>query len=166
MFCPNCGANNPDNALHCANCGTALHAQPQPKPAAPTPAPQQTPPADFKHYQTLNIILTVYNFLCCSSGWFFTGFLSLLPSLAAVVLSILGVVFSSQAKSAYAAGDYNLALSKAKTAKTMAIINVVINAVLILSCVLLVVLALVFGIGTGALALMMEEMGLNCIALH
>lgn len=27
MFCPNCGAENPDNSVFCANCGTTLNAQ-------------------------------------------------------------------------------------------------------------------------------------------
>ena len=27
MYCPNCGLNNPDNALNCSACGAALGAQ-------------------------------------------------------------------------------------------------------------------------------------------
>ena len=27
MYCPNCGLNNPDNALNCSDCGASLGAQ-------------------------------------------------------------------------------------------------------------------------------------------
>ena len=37
MYCPNCGLNNPDNALNCSACGAALGAQAPG--AAPTAAP-------------------------------------------------------------------------------------------------------------------------------
>ena len=39
MYCPNCGLNNPDNALNCSACGAALGAQ------APGAAPPVTPTA-------------------------------------------------------------------------------------------------------------------------
>lgn len=46
MFCPACGASNPDDARFCASCATALTPQGQPAPA-PTaaPAPQPAPVA-------------------------------------------------------------------------------------------------------------------------
>ncbi|MBQ3215447.1 MAG: DUF4190 domain-containing protein [Oscillospiraceae bacterium] len=40
MFCPNCGAQNADNAPFCANCGSRFEQQ---APAAPTYAPPVAP---------------------------------------------------------------------------------------------------------------------------
>jgi hypothetical protein len=40
MFCPNCGAQNADNAPFCANCGSRFEQQ---APAAPTYAPPAAP---------------------------------------------------------------------------------------------------------------------------
>ncbi len=42
MFCPKCGANNPDNATFCAGCGTPLSAQRQVVPTPVTPKPQKS----------------------------------------------------------------------------------------------------------------------------
>jgi len=41
MFCPNCGAQNPDNANVCVNCGNALQQQAPVQPAYQQPAYQQ-----------------------------------------------------------------------------------------------------------------------------
>ena len=46
MFCPKCGARNPDGAVFCASCGTKLPdmVKPAPQPAPiPQPAPQPMP---------------------------------------------------------------------------------------------------------------------------
>lgn len=42
MFCPKCGANNPENATFCARCGTPLSAQRQVGPTPVAPKPQNT----------------------------------------------------------------------------------------------------------------------------
>ena len=111
MFCTNCGMNNPDNAAHCTQCGKALTA-----PVRQTAAPVQpeTAPENFKDFKTINILITVFSCLCCCSGCL---------AIVSLVLGIVGIVFSSQAKTAFAAGDYATAQSKAKTAKIMAIIG-------------------------------------------
>lgn len=162
MFCPNCGSSNPDNATHCANCGISLNAQPMP---AQNLESHQDAPANFKDHRTTNIILTVLHFLCCSTGWFVTGLLALPLNFIALVLSIVGVVFSSQAKSAFAAGNYTVALSKAKVAKIMAIIPIAIDVIVLLISIVMMILVIA-GIGTGAMAALMEEMDLICIALR
>ena len=115
MFCTNCGMSNPDTATHCTNCGNALKAPVQ---TASAPVqPEVSAPENFKDFKTFNIIITVFSGLCCCSGCL---------AIVSLVLGIVGIVFSSQAKTAFAAGDYATAQAKAKTAKIMAIIGAVI----------------------------------------
>ena len=158
MFCPHCGAENPNTARHCKGCGTVLNAQ-------PTPPVRQTPPAGFKDYMTLNIVFTALNLLCCSTSWFFSGILSIPLHIAAIVMCILGLVFSGQAKGAYNSGDYALAATKAKPAKTMLIITVILD-VLLLIFQLVGAVFLLLSAGTGAFVAIAEEMGMFCIALR
>lgn len=105
MLCPICGVNNPDHATHCSNCGTTLT-------EAPNAAPQQAAPANFKDYMTANIILLVVSLLCAGGC-------------VGMILSIVGIVMGSQAKSAYSIGDYATAESKAKVAKIMMLVTIV-----------------------------------------
>lgn len=137
MFCPNCGSSNPDNATHCANCGISLNAQRMP---AQNLESHQDAPANFKDHQTTNIILTIVSFLCCG-GWI------------GVIFGVLGIVFGSQAKSAYAAGDYTAAESKAKTAKLMSLLAL---AMVILGAIISGILLLIYG--GSLIALVASEM--------
>ena len=127
MFCPNCGANNPDNAANCFNCGISLNTQPQ---TASAPAePQTAAPAGFKNYLTINIVLLVFSLLC---GGGCIG----------AILSTVGIVMAAQAKSAFEAGDLVTAESKAKVAKIMMIVAMIIC---IIGCIVSAILLLVYG---------------------
>ena len=131
MFCPHCGTQVPDGSHHCTQCGVALNAQ-QPAPASAQP---QTPPADFKDYQTINIILAIVSFLCCG-GWI------------GVIFGVLGIVFGSQAKSAFQAGNYAEAQAKAKSAKLMSILAMVMVGI---GAIATIVLLLIYGAGIFAM---------------
>ena len=87
----------------------------QEAPIAPPPAPNAgeatvtngTNPPD---YLTINIVLTVVSvFVCCFSCL----------SIAALVTGIIGIVMSTQVRSAIQAHDYALAEQKSKAAKNM-----------------------------------------------
>lgn len=122
MLCPNCGVNNPDYATHCSNCGTTLA-------EAPTTAPQQAAPANFKDYMTANIILLVVSLLCAGGC-------------VGMILSIVGIVMGSQAKSAYSIGDYATAESKAKVAKIMMLVTIVM---VVISLIATGIILLIYG---------------------
>ena len=50
MFCPNCGAQMPDDSVFCEKCGTPLTAQ-QHNAQAPPPAPPVPPQQQYQHPQ-------------------------------------------------------------------------------------------------------------------
>ncbi|MFH0794382.1 MAG: DUF4190 domain-containing protein [bacterium] len=72
MFCTNCGAQNPDNALHCAKCGSELRGGPAP---APTSAPRTSPKAIW------SLVLGILGLVC----------FSILTGIPAIVLGILAL---------------------------------------------------------------------------
>ena len=123
MFCPNCGANNPDNAMTCFNCGVALKAQPQPKPQPVYDT------SNFKDYMTANIILLICS-VTCAGGCI------------GMILSIIGIIMASQAKTALAAGDYAVAESKAKIAKIMVIVTIIM---VIIGLITTAIILLIYG---------------------
>jgi hypothetical protein len=45
MYCPNCGTANENTVTFCANCGTLLHAAPNPTPLQPEVVPPYSPTA-------------------------------------------------------------------------------------------------------------------------
>jgi hypothetical protein len=97
MFCPQCGAANPDNATQCSQCGTAM--QPvqgyvPPAPQAPYPGQAPQPPQPYTgepipNYLWQAIVCTVLGLMCCLS----------LP------FGIVAIVFSTQVNSKLAYGD-------------------------------------------------------------
>jgi len=93
MFCPQCGAANPENAAQCSQCGTAL--QPvqgyTPPPQAPSQpqAPQPYAGEPIPNYLWQSIVCTVLGLVCCLS----------LP------FGIVAIVFSTQVNSKLAYGD-------------------------------------------------------------
>ncbi|MGI5885192.1 MAG: zinc-ribbon domain-containing protein [Candidatus Spyradocola sp.] len=176
MFCPNCGTKLEDNAAFCPSCGASVNAanaapsdsnassaaQPeqgswQDAPTTPPAAPNQDPwqqnaeqatvvdggptPPD---YLTINIVLTVVSvFVCCFSCL----------SIAALVTGIIGIVMSTQVRSAIQAHNYALAEQKSKAAKNMWIATAVILGVSVLLGLLLAV--------TGFMSSFMEELYKN-----
>jgi Interferon-induced transmembrane protein/zinc-ribbon domain len=108
MFCPQCGANNPDNAITCAQCGRSLQA---PSPALPMQqVPMQTPgvvmpplPATpVPNYLVFAILTTVF---CC------------LPT------GIPAIVYAAQVNGKLQAGDYAGAQMASKNAKTWCFVS-------------------------------------------
>ena len=121
----------------------------QEAPIAPPPAPNSDPwqqqnageatvtngtnPPD---YLTINIVLTVVSvFVCCFSCL----------SIAALVTGIIGIVMSTQVRSAIQAHDYALAEQKSKAAKNMWIATAVILGVSVLLGLLLTVTGFMTG---------------------
>lgn len=148
MFCNQCGTKLEEGTSFCSSCGARLSDQPaaaepvqenewqQPandgwqQPEAPVqqqPYYAQQPAGDApKDYMTVNIILTVVSVLTCCNclSW------------VSLITSIIGIVASSNTKSANLAGDYNLAAEKSKTAKAMWIASAIILGVSILFSIL------------------------------
>src|SRR5262245_28851454 len=100
VFCPNCGASNPDTATVCAQCNQPI---PQfssipPAPQPPTPPTPPTPPAmppapampgapapriaEVPNYLVQSIIMTAVTVLCCN--------------LLALPFAVIGLVYSTQ----------------------------------------------------------------------
>ena len=161
MFCPNCGSKLEDNAAFCPSCGAPAKAASanaatdnaapnnaaadssaqntwQEAPIAPPPAGEATvtngtnPP----DYLTINIVLTVVSvFVCCFSCL----------SIAALVTGIIGIVMSTQVRSAIQAHNYALAEQKSKAAKNMWIATAVILGVSVLLGLLLTVTGFMTG---------------------
>lgn len=156
MYCTNCGAQLPSDSKKCDICGTVLappvQQQQQPAYYPPPPPPQQAygqqppqgygqppfspppgmqPPAAAQDYLALNIILTILSVIgCCFS-----------ISCLGIPLGIAGIIYSSNARKAYAAGDLYAGNTAAKTAKTLFIIGAVILAL----SIAFGVLAAIFG---------------------
>jgi uncharacterized membrane protein YvbJ len=107
MFCTQCGANNPDNAVTCAQCGRPL----QPGQAStgvvvpPTPGviqPPGYPPANIPNYLVFAILATVF---CC------------LPT------GIVSIIYAAQVNTKIAARDLAGALQASNNAKMWAWIS-------------------------------------------
>ncbi len=97
MFCPQCGANNADNAAVCVQCGRSF----QPVTAPPTSLPMTgvvVPPAGtVPNYLVFAILATVF---CC------------LPT------GIVSIIYAAQVNGKLQAGDYAGAQEASRNAKT------------------------------------------------
>ena len=118
MFCPNCGASNPDTATICAQCNqpipqfsstpTPPQVQPQP-PAAAAPVVPAVPGApaprlaEVPNYLVQSIVMTVVTLLCCN--------------ILALPFAIIGLVYSTQVNSKLGMNDIAGAQAAAKNAK-------------------------------------------------
>src|SRR5215470_17307773 len=112
LFCPNCGASNPDTATVCTQCNqpipqfstTPSAPQPPTPPAAPAmpgaPAPRI---AEIPNYLVQSIIMTVVTVLCCN--------------IFALPFAIIGLVYSTQVNSKLGMNDVVGAQAAAKNAK-------------------------------------------------
>jgi len=133
MFCPQCGTQNEDTAVHCKQCGALINtaaAPPAPQQYVQPPQYQQPPqyvqppqyqvaspvPLQIPSYMTQAILVTLF---CC------------LP------LGIVGIFKANAVNKKIASGDIAGALADSKANKTMLWIGfgvgVVINVLLIIN---------------------------------
>ena len=140
MFCPNCGANNPDTATVCAQCNQSIpqfSSTPQPAPPPQPPAvatPGMVAPAvgqpqsQIPNYLTQSIIMTVVSVLCCS--------------LFSLPFSIIALINSNQVNSKAAMNDIAGAMAASKNAKLFNWIAFgIVMANLLLSIVYIILIA-------------------------
>lgn len=102
MFCPQCGAANPDNAAQCSQCGTAMQPLAPPPPAAYGQPAAQGPAVES--YLVPSILATV---LCC------------LP------FGIPAIIYAAQVQEKLQRGDIAGAQQASKNAKTWCIVAVI-----------------------------------------
>ena len=107
MFCTQCGASNPDNAVTCAQCGRPLQAGQAPASpiVPPTPGVIQPPgyaPATIPNYLVFAILATVF---CC------------LPT------GIVSIIYAAQVNTKIAARDIVGATQASNNAKMWAWIS-------------------------------------------
>jgi hypothetical protein len=119
MFCPQCGAANPDNTTQCSQCGTAIQPLAPPPPQAYVQSPMQGPAVES--YLVPSILVTV---LCC------------LP------FGIPAIIYAAQVQDKLQRGDIAGAQQSSKNAKTWCIVAVVAPLV---GVVLYVILMAVVG---------------------
>ena len=120
MYCPNCGAQNSDDATYCSNCGNELRRIETPRvDVPPPPQPQttysaQSPQGEVPTYLAQAILTTLF---CC------------LP------LGIVSIVYAAQVNGKLAAGDRAGALESSQKAKMWAWISFGAGLVLIVGLV-------------------------------
>ena len=134
MNCPNCGAQNSEDATYCANCGSELRrietpgmdVPPPPQPEMQTSyAPQSSQPS-VPNYLVQAILTTIF---CC------------LP------LGIVSIVYAAQVNGKVAAGDRAGALESSRNARMWAWISFGAGLVVIVGYLLLVLLGVIAEIG-------------------
>ena len=110
MYCPNCGAQNSEDATYCANCGNDLQkietprvdVPPPPQPGMQTSYSAQSPQQDVPNYLVQAILTTIF---CC------------LP------LGIVSIVYAAQVNGKVLAGDRAGALESSRNARMWAWIS-------------------------------------------
>jgi hypothetical protein len=135
LYCPNCGAENSEDASYCANCGHELRrtetpgmdVPPQQPPPPPQPGTQpsyapQSSQAEVPNYLVQAILTTVF---CC------------LP------LGIVSIVYAAQVNGKVAAGDHAGALESSRNAKRWAWISFGAGLVLIVGYLILVLVGVI-----------------------
>ncbi len=98
MQCPHCGADNPDNAAFCGNCGAALGSSRQ---AQQFQQPQMQQAAPIPNYLVHAILVTIF---CC------------LP------FGIVAIVYAAQVDGKLGVGDYAGARLASDNAKKWALV--------------------------------------------
>jgi Interferon-induced transmembrane protein/zinc-ribbon domain len=134
LYCPNCGAQNSEDATYCANCGAELRKIETPGTDVPPPPQQgmqpsyapQSSQADVPNYLVQAILTTIF---CC------------LP------FGIVSIVYAAQVNGKVAAGDRAGALESSRKAKMWAWISFGVGLVVIVGYLLLVLLGVVAEIG-------------------
>jgi Interferon-induced transmembrane protein/zinc-ribbon domain len=132
VYCPNCGAQNSEDATFCANCGNDLRSIETPREDVPPPPPNETQAsyapqssqADVPNYLVQAILTTIF---CC------------LP------LGIVSIVYAAQVNGKLEAGDRVGALQSSRSARMWAWISFGVGLVFIVlpvgGFIVLVVLA-------------------------
>lgn len=117
MFCPNCGAPNPDTASQCGSCGTFMNTTaPTPGPAAHASPYGLGPSGQVNTHLSLAITSLVLSLFCCS-----------LLNVFALPLSIVAIVHSSQVNPLLAANDFAGAQAKARSAKVLSLVSLALT---------------------------------------
>jgi hypothetical protein len=127
VYCPNCGAQNSEDATFCANCGNELRRIETPREDVPPPPPNETQAsyapqssqADVPNYLVQAILTTIF---CC------------LP------LGIVSIVYAAQVNGKVAAGDYAGAMESSRNARLWAWISFGVGLLGIFGWVIFVVL--------------------------
>jgi len=130
MFCPQCGKQNEDTAIHCTQCGSLINmaaaAPPPPQQFAPPPqqygqpmyqAGQMPQPQPIPNYMVQAVLVTLF---CC------------LP------LGIVGIFKANGINKKIAAGDYAGALADSNSNKTLLWVGCIAGIVITLLYVMLV----------------------------
>ena len=122
MFCPQCGAANPENAQQCSACGTMMRQLPPAgAPVQNAPGVPQRPAVTIENYLVPSIIVTI---LCC---W---------PA------GIPAIIYASQVNTKLSQGDIAGAQQSSKNAKTWCIVSVIAPLV---GIVLYIIVIAIFG---------------------
>jgi hypothetical protein len=137
VYCSNCGAQNDDNATHCANCGNELRRVETPR--ADMPPPQQ-PEAQIS-YPPPHAQVPVPNYLVPA---ILTTLFCCLP------FGIASIVYAAQVNGKLEAGDRAGALESSRKAKMWAWISFGTGLVLIVVGVLVSVVFAALGSSGGA----------------
>jgi hypothetical protein len=124
MFCPQCGANNADNAAVCTQCGRSLQAAPAPIPL-PATGVVLPPGATVPNYLVFAILVTVF---CC------------LPT------GIPAIVFAAQVNGKLQAGNIAGAQADSKNAKMWCFISLGLGLGVVVIYGVLMMLGIIGGI--------------------
>jgi hypothetical protein len=141
VFCPNCGANNPDTAVVCTQCNQPIpqfSSTPQPPqpPQAPPPVAPAAPGApapriaDVPNHLVQSIILSVFSLTCCglTCGFGFPAF----------ILAIIALIYSTQVNTKLGMNDVVGAQAASKNAKLFNWISLgLLSAAILVYCLLL-----------------------------
>jgi hypothetical protein len=131
LYCPNCGAQNSEDATYCANCGNDLQkietprVDVPPQPETQTSYSAQPPQQDVPNYLVQAILTTVF---CC------------LP------LGIVSIVYAAQVNGKVLAGDRAGALESSRNARMWAWISFGAGLAVGVGYLLLVLLGVIAGI--------------------
>lgn len=119
MFCPKCGAQNPEGVMNCVSCGSPMQA------GAPAYVnnTQKVP-----NYLVWSILATIF---CCNP------------------IGIVGIIFASQVDGKLSTGDYNGAVESSKKAKLFTWIAVGTTLGIALLWVIFVVVLSIIGSMSG-----------------
>jgi hypothetical protein len=124
MFCAQCGANNPDTAVICGQCGRSLQAA---APAAPLQISGTIPPpaVAVQNYLVFAILATVF---CC------------LPA------GIPAIVYAAQVNAKLQSGDFAGAQLASNNAKMWCLISAGLGVAVVAIYILLIMVGVLSGI--------------------